>query len=101
MAGRDIGTVVLPDADLKLFLDASVEERARRRTEERGLDPDGSEADEILAALRRRDELDRNRPVAPLRPAADAAHHRDRRQPLRGHRGRASTNAIRDAEARR
>ena len=42
MAGRDIGTVVLPDADLKIFLDASVEERARRRTEERGLDPDSS-----------------------------------------------------------
>ena len=45
MAGRDIGTVVLPDADLKIFLDASVEERARRRTEERGLDPDGPEAE--------------------------------------------------------
>ena len=44
MAGRDIGTVVLPDADLKLFLDASVEERARRRTEERDLDPAGDEA---------------------------------------------------------
>ena len=40
MAGRDIGTVVLPDADLKIFLEASVEERARRRAEERGLDPD-------------------------------------------------------------
>ena len=39
MAGRDIGTVVLPDADLKIFLEASVEERARRRTEERGIDP--------------------------------------------------------------
>ena len=39
MAGRDIGTVVLPDADLKLFLHASAEERARRRTEQRGLDP--------------------------------------------------------------
>jgi len=44
MAGRDIGTVVLPDADLKLFLDASVEERARRRTDERGLDPGSEEA---------------------------------------------------------
>jgi cytidylate kinase len=72
MAGRDIGTVVLPDADLKIFLDASVGERARRRTEERGLDPDGREADEILIALRRRDQLDRDRPVAPLRPATDA-----------------------------
>ena len=44
MAGRDIGTVVLPDADLKIFLEASVEERARRRTEERGLDPAAPEA---------------------------------------------------------
>jgi cytidylate kinase len=74
MAGRDIGTVVLPDADLKIFLDASVEERARRRTEERGLDPDSSEARFILAQLRRRDELDSHRAVAPLRPADDAVH---------------------------
>jgi CMP/dCMP kinase len=74
MAGRDIGTVVLPDADLKIFLDASVEERARRRTEERGLDPDSPEARFILAQLRRRDELDSQRAVAPLRPAEDAVH---------------------------
>ena len=72
MAGRDIGTVVLPDADLKIYLDASVEERARRRAEERGLDPDSPEAIEILDNLRRRDVLDSTRPVAPLRPAADA-----------------------------
>jgi cytidylate kinase len=72
MAGRDIGTVVLPDADLKLYLDASPEERARRRAMERGLDPDGPEAAEILEELRRRDALDSSRPVAPLRPAADA-----------------------------
>lgn len=72
MAGRDIGTVVLPDADLKVFLDASAEERARRRTEERGLDPDGTEAEEILASLRQRDHLDSTRSVAPLHPAADA-----------------------------
>lgn len=72
MAGRDIGTVVLPDADLKLFLDASVEERARRRTRERGLDPTGQEAEAILAALRERDRLDSTRAVAPLHPAADA-----------------------------
>lgn len=72
MAGRDIGTVVLPDADLKIYLDASVEERARRRAEERGLDPDSPEAIEILNNLRRRDVLDSTRPVAPLRPAADA-----------------------------
>jgi cytidylate kinase len=74
MAGRDIGTVVLPDADLKIFLDASAEERARRRAEERGLSPDSPEAQEILAQLRRRDDLDRNRSVAPLRPAEDALH---------------------------
>jgi CMP/dCMP kinase len=74
MAGRDIGTVVLPDADLKVFLDASVEERARRRAEERSIDPDSPEARFILAQLRRRDGLDRQRAVAPLRPAEDAAH---------------------------
>jgi cytidylate kinase len=74
MAGRDIGTVVLPDADLKIFLDASAEERARRRAEERGLDPGSPEATAILADLRRRDDLDRNRPVAPLAAADDAVH---------------------------
>ena len=74
VAGRDIGTVVLPGAGLKIFLDASAEERARRRAEERSLAPDGVEAQAVLAELRRRDDLDRNRPVAPLRPAADAVH---------------------------
>jgi len=73
MAGRDIGTVVLPDADLKIFLDASPEERAGRRARERGIDPDGAEGQEILAELRRRDELDSTRPVAPLRRAPDAS----------------------------
>ena len=72
MAGRDIGTVVLPDADLKLYLDAPVEERARRRVLERGVDPESAEATEIVAELRRRDELDSTRIVAPLRAAADA-----------------------------
>jgi CMP/dCMP kinase len=76
MAGRDIGTVVLPDADLKIFLDASVEERARRRAEERGVDPGTPEGRWILAQLRRRDEIDTSRPVAPLRPATDAHHVR-------------------------
>jgi len=74
VAGRDIGTVVLPHADFKIFLDASVEERARRRTEERDIEPDGPEARWILAQLRQRDEIDRNRAVAPLRPADDARH---------------------------
>jgi cytidylate kinase len=73
MAGRDIGTVVLPDADLKIYLDASAEERARRRAEERGLDPGGPEARAVLDELRRRDALDASRPVAPLRAAPDAA----------------------------
>jgi cytidylate kinase len=72
MAGRDIGTIVLPDADLKIYLDASVEERARRRAEQRGLDPLGPEGRAILEALKRRDRLDSNRPVAPLRVAPDA-----------------------------
>jgi cytidylate kinase len=74
MAGRDIGTVVLPDADLKIFLDASLEERARRRVDERGLDSDSDEARFILAQLRRRDELDSSRTVAPLMAAEDAIH---------------------------
>jgi len=72
MAGRDIGTIVLPDADLKLFLDASVEERAARRARERGIEPSSAAGVEILEELQRRDELDSNRPVAPLRAAPDA-----------------------------
>ena len=74
MAGRDIGTVVLPQADLKLFLDASLEERARRRAEERGVATGSPEAEELLDQLRQRDAMDSNRPVAPLRPAPDAVH---------------------------
>jgi CMP/dCMP kinase len=100
MAGRDIGTIVLPDADLKLFLDASVEERARRRTEERGLDPAGTDAEAVLVALRRRDELDKNRPIAPLRPAGDAriiSTDDNRFEDTVA----AVVNAIRDAAARR
>jgi cytidylate kinase len=76
VAGRDIGTVVLPDADLKLFLDASVEERAARRIEERGLDPQGDEADIVREQLRARDAQDAGRAVAPLRAADDAQHVR-------------------------
>jgi cytidylate kinase len=74
MAGRDIGTVVLPDADVKLYLDASVEERARRRAAERGIPPDSAAAARILAELRRRDRMDSTRPVAPLRASDDAVH---------------------------
>jgi cytidylate kinase len=67
MAGRDIGTVVLPDADLKLYLDVSVEERARRRAEERGLAVDARAVTEIEDDLRRRDGIDSSRKTAPLR----------------------------------
>jgi cytidylate kinase len=67
MAGRDIGTVVLPDADVKLYLEVSVHERARRRAEERGLAPESPESREIEADLRRRDTLDSTRDTAPLR----------------------------------
>jgi cytidylate kinase len=72
LAGRDIGTVVLPDADLKLYLDVSVEERARRRAAERGLADDSEEAAVILADLYRRDHLDGSRAVAPMRVPEDA-----------------------------
>ena len=73
MDGRDIGTVVLPQAGVKIFLTAAPEARARRRTAEllqRGQDAD---FDEILREIRQRDEQDENRPVAPLRQAEDAA----------------------------
>jgi cytidylate kinase len=72
VAGRDIGTVVLPDADLKLYLDVSLEERARRRAAERGLPTTSAEAAAILEDLRRRDHLDSSREVAPLRVPDDA-----------------------------
>lgn len=72
MDGRDIGTVVLPDADVKIFLTASPEDRAHRRYEEllqRGMK---TSYDEVLRDLQKRDENDRSRAVAPLRPAEDA-----------------------------
>lgn len=72
MAGRDIGTIVLPDADLKVYLDASVEERARRRILERGIDPASEAGAEIVAELKRRDALDSTRAIAPLKAADDA-----------------------------
>jgi len=72
MMGRDIGTVVLPDADLKIYLEATVEERARRRRRE--ILERGEEADyeQVLAAMRRRDKIDSEREAAPLRPADSA-----------------------------
>ncbi len=72
MAGRDIGTVVLPDADLKVYLDASPEVRARRRVAELAARGAAAEYEAVLADLRRRDALDSSRAVAPLRPADDA-----------------------------
>jgi cytidylate kinase len=72
MVGRDIGTVVLPDADLKIYLDASAEERARRRCDE--ILARGEQADyaEILRKVRERDRIDSTRDVAPLKAAEDA-----------------------------
>jgi cytidylate kinase len=71
MAGRDIGTVILPGADVKIYLNASAEERARRRADQRRT-TDETEAGQILEDLRRRDSIDSSRETAPLRTAADA-----------------------------
>ncbi|MCX6033536.1 MAG: (d)CMP kinase [Chloroflexi bacterium] len=72
MVGRDIGTVVLPEADLKIYLDASAEERARRRYKE--ILQRGGQADykQVLAGVRKRDEIDSTRAFSPLRAAEDA-----------------------------
>ncbi|MBA5761900.1 (d)CMP kinase [Vibrio sp. 404] len=70
--GRDMGTVVFPQAEAKIFLDASAEERALRRLKQlqgKGLDV---KFDDLLSEIQERDDRDRNRPVAPLRPAEDA-----------------------------
>lgn len=72
MVGRDIGTVVLPEADLKIYLQASVEARARRRWREVNEDEQGPAYEEILRSMRARDRLDSTREIAPLKPAADA-----------------------------
>lgn len=72
MVGRDIGTVVLPEADLKIYLDASAEERARRRYLEIVNRGETADYQAILAGVRKRDEIDSGRAVAPLRPAEDA-----------------------------
>ncbi len=72
MDGRDIGTVVLPHADLKIFLTASPQERARRRYLELSEKPDCPSMEEILEDIIKRDEADRNRVVSPLRKAEDA-----------------------------
>ncbi|MBE3652315.1 (d)CMP kinase [Vibrio navarrensis] len=70
--GRDMGTVVFPQAQAKIFLDASAQERAHRRLkqlQDKGLDV---RFDDLLSEIQERDDRDRNRPVAPLRPAEDA-----------------------------
>ena len=68
MEGRDIGTVVLPNADVKIFLDASAEERAHRRANERH----ETQVDETLREIISRDTRDQTRTIAPLNPASDA-----------------------------
>jgi cytidylate kinase len=72
MVGRDIGTVVFPEAELKIFLDASVEERARRRCEENRLRGEPANYAETLAAMSKRDKKDSTRRVAPAVKAEDA-----------------------------
>ena len=70
--GRDIGTVVLPDADVKIFLTASAEERARRRNDQNIANGLGDDYAAVLADVQRRDHLDSTRAVSPLRAAEDA-----------------------------
>jgi len=72
MVGRDIGTVVFPDADRKLFVDASLEARARRRHEELLQRGERVTYEHVLDEMRRRDERDRSKPISPLVPAPDA-----------------------------
>lgn len=72
MVGRDIGTVVLPEADIKIYLDASAEERAKRRYEEIIARGEKADYDEILKKVIERDRIDSTRAVAPLRPADNA-----------------------------
>ena len=70
--GRDIGTVVLPDADVKIYLTASAETRARRRNDQNVAGGFVDDYDSVLADVRRRDHLDSTRAVSPLRAASDA-----------------------------
>jgi CMP/dCMP kinase len=72
MVGRDIGTVVLPEADLKIYLDASAEERARRRNDEIIARGESADYFEILTKVKERDRIDSTRDVAPLKAADDA-----------------------------
>jgi cytidylate kinase len=72
MVGRDIGTVVLPEADLKIYLDASADERAKRRYLQRIERGEDVELEKILKKLEKRDKKDSTREIAPLRAAPDA-----------------------------
>jgi cytidylate kinase len=72
MVGRDIGTVVLPEADLKIYLDASVEERALRRFKECTARGESVDFEDVLVSMRARDRLDSTRELAPLKAADDA-----------------------------
>jgi len=72
MVGRDIGTVVMPEAALKVYLDASVQERARRRYEEKRGRGEPADLEAIRQAVLARDHIDSTRDLSPLRPAADA-----------------------------
>jgi len=72
MVGRDIGTVVFPEAQLKVYLDASMEERARRRFTEMSARGQQANYEDILESMKRRDQIDSSRAIAPLRPADDA-----------------------------
>jgi CMP/dCMP kinase len=70
--GRDIGTVVLPDADAKIYLTASAQARAERRNQQNIREGRGDDYEAVLADVQRRDNLDSTRKVSPLRPAEDA-----------------------------
>jgi len=72
MAGRDIGTVVLPEAELKVFLRASPDERARRRHEQLAVGGTDITRDEVYQSVLNRDTVDSQRDISPLRPADDA-----------------------------
>jgi cytidylate kinase len=72
MVGRDVGTVILPEAELKIFLTASVESRAQRRLDEVAGRGEARDWADVLANLRERDRIDSTRAVAPLHPAPDA-----------------------------
>lgn len=72
MEGRDITTVVLPDAEIKIFLTASAEERAKRRCQEWDINENSPSYEEVLESIKKRDEADSSREVAPLKQADDA-----------------------------